>query len=104
MIKRIPNAATAICSGWMQIRGKRRWQSVDAGFPVSDHADWDGLLTAVKATEAEKVYVTHGSQATFSKYLNDIGIPSEEVLTEYGSNEDESSKDTTEDSKTVQAS
>jgi putative mRNA 3-end processing factor len=88
----------------MQIRGKRRWQSVDAGFPVSDHADWDGLLTAVKATEAEKVYVTHGSQATFSKYLNDIGIPSEEVLTEYGTNEDESSKESTEDSKTAQVS
>nr|WP_321222607.1 ligase-associated DNA damage response exonuclease [uncultured Psychroserpens sp.] len=89
MIKKIPNAATAICSGWMQVRGKRRWQSVDAGFPVSDHADWNGLLSAVKATEAEKVYVTHGSQATFSKYLNEIGIYSEEVKTEYGENEDE---------------
>ncbi|MGC6430855.1 MAG: ligase-associated DNA damage response exonuclease [Jejuia sp.] len=84
LLKRIPNAATAVCSGWMQIRGNRRWRSVDAGFPVSDHADWDGLLSAVKATEAEKVYVTHGSQATFSKYLNEIGIPSEEVKTEYG--------------------
>lgn len=89
MIKRIPNGATAICSGWMQIRGNRRWQSVDAGFPISDHADWNGLLNAVKATEAEKVYVTHGSQATFSKYLNEIGIPSEEVKTEYGSDEDD---------------
>ncbi|WP_299227837.1 ligase-associated DNA damage response exonuclease [uncultured Psychroserpens sp.] len=89
MIKRIPNAATAICSGWMQIRGNRRWQSVDAGFAVSDHADWNGLLTAVKATEAEKVYVTHGSQAAFSKYLNEIGIYSEEVKTEYGTDEDE---------------
>jgi len=94
MIKRIPNAATAICSGWMQIRGNKRWQSVDAGFPVSDHADWNGLLSAVKATEAEKVYVTHGSQAIFSKYLNEIGIPSEEVLTEYGLNEDESEAET----------
>lgn len=84
MIKRVPNMVTAICSGWMQIRGNRRWQSVDAGFPVSDHADWNGLLSAVKATEAEKVYVTHGSQATFSKYLNEIGIYSEEVKTEYG--------------------
>ncbi|MEY8849216.1 ligase-associated DNA damage response exonuclease [Psychroserpens sp. XS_ASV72] len=89
MIKRIPNAATAICSGWMQIRGNRRWQSVDAGFPVSDHADWSGLISAVKATEAEKVYVTHGSQATFAKYLNEIGIHAQEVKTEYGSNEDE---------------
>lgn len=84
LLKRIPNAATAICSGWMQIRGNRRWKAVDAGFAVSDHADWNGLLSAVKATEAEKVYVTHGSQATFSKYLNEIGIPSEEVKTEYG--------------------
>lgn len=84
LLKRIPNAATAVCSGWMQIRGNRRWRAVDAGFPVSDHADWNGLLSAVKATGAEKVYVTHGSQATFSKYLNEIGIPAAEVKTEYG--------------------
>ncbi|MGV8812535.1 MAG: ligase-associated DNA damage response exonuclease [Gelidibacter sp.] len=89
LLKKIPNAATAICSGWMQVRGNRRWQAVDAGFAVSDHADWNGLLSTVKATEAEKVYVTHGSQATFSKYLNEIGIPSAEVKTEYGSEEDD---------------
>ncbi len=100
MIKKIPNAATAICSGWMQIRGNKRWQSVDAGFPVSDHADWNGLLSAVKATEAEKVYVTHGSQAIFSKYLNEIGIYSEEVKTEYGSNEE----DTVDDANTKKES
>ena len=87
MLKRVPNAATAICSGWMQIRGNRRWKGVDAGFAVSDHADWNGLLSAIKATEAEKVYVTHGSQATFSKYLNEIGIESAEVKTEYGEDE-----------------
>lgn len=89
LLKKIPNAATAICSGWMQVRGNRRWQGVDAGFAVSDHADWNGLVSAVKASEAEKVYVTHGSQATFSKYLNEIGIPSAEVKTEYGSDEDD---------------
>ena len=87
MLKRIPNAATAICSGWMQIRGNKRWRGVDAGFAVSDHADWEGLLQAVNASEAEKVYVTHGSQATFAKYLNEIGIEAEEVITEYGDNE-----------------
>ena len=81
------DAATAICSGWMHIRGNRRWKGVDAGFAVSDHADWDGLLTAVKATEAEKVYVTHGSQAVFSKYLNEIGIEAYELKTEYGDDE-----------------
>lgn len=87
MLKKIPNAATAICSGWMHIRGNRRWKGVDAGFAVSDHADWEGLLTAVKATEAEKVYVTHGSQAVFSKYLNEIGIEAHELKTEFGDDE-----------------
>lgn len=84
MLKRVPNAATAICSGWMQIRGNKRWQAADADFVVSDHADWNGLLSAVKATEAEQVYVTHGSQAVFSKYLNEIGIKADELITEYG--------------------
>lgn len=87
MIKKVPNAATAICSGWMQIRGNRRWKSVDTGFPISDHADWDGLISAVKATQAEKVYVTHGSQANFAKYLNEIDIESFELKTEYGEEE-----------------
>lgn len=91
MIKKIPNAATAICSGWMHIRGNRRWKGVDAGFSISDHADWDGLLEAVKATGAEKVHVTHGSQAVFSKYLNEIGIEAYELKTEFG--EDEFAKD-----------
>ncbi len=93
LLKKIPNAATAICSGWMQIRGNRRWKGVDAGFAVSDHADWNGLLSAVKATKAEKVYVTHGSQAVFSKYLNEIGIESQEVVTEYGTEDNEDAKD-----------
>ena len=92
MLKRVPNAATAICSGWMQIRGNRRWKGVDAGFAISDHADWNGLLAAIKATEAEKVYVTHGSQATFSKYLNEIGIEAKELKTQYGDDELESSE------------
>lgn len=94
MLKKIPNAATAICSGWMQVRGNRRWKAVDAGFPVSDHADWNGLLQAVKLTEAEKVYVTHGSTATFSKYLNEIGINSAEVKTEYGHEEETETENT----------
>ncbi len=87
MLKRIPNAATAICSGWMQIRGNRRWRGVDAGFVISDHADWDGLLQTIKETEAEKVYVTHGYQAVLSKYLNEKGIYAKELNTLYGEEE-----------------
>ncbi|MFA4869172.1 MAG: ligase-associated DNA damage response exonuclease [Pedobacter sp.] len=83
-IKNLTNAATGVCSGWMQVRASRRWRSADAGFALSDHADWPGLLSAIKATEADKVFVTHGYTATFSKYLNEIGIAAEEVKTLYG--------------------
>ncbi|WP_316811519.1 ligase-associated DNA damage response exonuclease [Pedobacter heparinus] len=88
-IKNLTNAATGVCSGWMQVRASRRWRSADAGFALSDHADWPGLLSAIKATGAEKVFVTHGFSATFSKYLNEIGIESEEVTTQYGSEEED---------------
>ncbi|MEO6949592.1 MAG: ligase-associated DNA damage response exonuclease [Ginsengibacter sp.] len=81
--------SVGVCSGWMQVRGNLRRRNADAGFVLSDHADWPGLLYAVKATGAEKVYVTHGFQAAFSKYLNEIGIESGEVKTEYGEEKEE---------------
>jgi putative mRNA 3-end processing factor len=43
----------------------------------------------VKGTGAEKVFVTHGFQSTFSRYLNESGIQAAEVKTEYGTEEDE---------------
>lgn len=87
-MKRFSNYSTGVCSGWMQVRGNARRRNVDAGFAMSDHADWPGLIQAVKATSAEKVFVTHGFQAQFSRYLNENGIESAEVKTEYGNDED----------------
>ncbi len=88
IIRKIPNRATAICSGWMQVRGARRWRSADAGFAISDHADWQGLLTAVRETGAEKVYVTHGQTTVFARYLNEQGIMAQELRTEFGDEEE----------------
>lgn len=87
VMRKIPHIATAICSGWMQVRGARRWRSADAGFAISDHADWRGLIEVIQNTGAEKVYITHGQTAVFSKYLNEISIAAEEVKTEFGSEE-----------------
>ncbi len=81
--------SVGVCSGWMQVRGNARRRNVDAGFVLSDHADWDGLLSAVKATGAEKVFVTHGFQSAFSRYLNENGIAADEVKTGYGTEDDE---------------
>ena len=83
-LKRFHPYKTGVCSGWMQVRGNARRQNTDAGFALSDHADWQGLLSTVKATGASRVYVTHGFQSVFSRHLNETGIESYEVRTEYG--------------------
>ena len=86
-IKRFSPYEVGVCSGWMQVRGNFRRRNVDAGFALSDHADWSGLLSAIRATGAEKVFVTHGFQAALSRYLNEQGIEAAEVKTEFGEEE-----------------
>lgn len=88
-IKRFSPYAVGICSGWMQVRGNMRRKNADAGFVLSDHADWKGLITAVKNSGAEKVYATHGFQAAFSRYITEQGIEAAEVKTAYGTEEEE---------------
>jgi putative mRNA 3-end processing factor len=90
-MKRFEPLVTGMCSGWMQVRGAQRRRNADAGFALSDHADWPGLLGAIKATGASKVFVTHGYQSVFSRYLNETGIEAQEVVTQYGDDEAEDS-------------
>jgi putative mRNA 3-end processing factor len=88
-MKKFQPHSVGVCSGWMQVRGNARRRNVDAGFALSDHADWDGLLRTIKATGAGRVFVTHGFQSAFSRYLNEENIAlAAEVKTQYG-NEDE---------------
>ncbi|MEO7960329.1 MAG: ligase-associated DNA damage response exonuclease [Ginsengibacter sp.] len=89
-MKKFQPYSVGVCSGWMQVRGNVRRRNVDAGFSLSDHADWDGLLQTVKATGAERVFVTHGFQSAFSRYLNEENIAmAAEVKTQYGSEDEE---------------
>jgi len=64
-------AATASVSGWMRVRGRRRWQALDRGFVMSDHADWPGLLDAITNSGATRVGVTHGATETLARYLRE---------------------------------
>ena len=73
----------AMASGWMRVRGKRRWRSVATGFTLSDHADWPGLLAAIRATGASRVGVTHGSSAALARWLSERGTPAFIVPTRY---------------------
>jgi putative mRNA 3-end processing factor len=81
--RRFGRAEAAMVSGWMALRGVRRRRGLAAGFVMSDHADWDGLNTAIAATGAERVFVTHGYTAAFQRWLIEKGFDAAVVATEF---------------------
>ncbi len=82
-LRRFGPQSTGFASGWMLVRGARRQRAVDRGFVLSDHADWPELLTAIKSTEAETVYVTHGFAAEVVRYLNETGTHAVPLKTQF---------------------
>jgi putative mRNA 3-end processing factor len=76
--------STAFASGWMLIRGPRRRRGADRGFALSDHADWPGLVAAIRATGAARVLVTHGVIAPVVRWLNKNGWQAEALATHLG--------------------
>lgn len=86
-------------SGWMRVRGRRRWQSVDTGFVLSDHADWDGLLDTIKRSGAKRVGVTHGSSEALARYVREeMGLESFVVPTRFVGEGDGGSSESGDDS------
>ena len=81
--RRFGKMSVGMASGWMQIRGTRRRRSMDRGFILSDHVDWESLLQTVKETEAENVWVTHGYTDVVTRYLNEQGLNAKVVKTEF---------------------
>ena len=74
MIGKHLNFSSAFASGWMQIRKNRKRNSFDRGFSLSDHADWEGLLQAVKETEADNILITHGYSSQLTKWFCGYGL------------------------------
>ena len=92
-IRKMVPYVTASASGWMAFRGARRRRAVDKGFVLSDHCDWQGLLTSIEATGAEKIICTHGYTDIFSRYLKEQGYDARTEQTQYGEEENEITKE-----------
>ncbi|WP_353182500.1 ligase-associated DNA damage response exonuclease [Parapedobacter lycopersici] len=83
-MRRLGNYRVALCSGWMQLRGARRRRGVDKGFVLSDHCDFRQLNEAIDVTGAEHIYVTHGYESQFTRWVREErGLPAEIMNTLY---------------------
>jgi putative mRNA 3-end processing factor len=70
-------AHTARVSGWCAFAP---WalRGVDAGFPLSDHADFTGLLNFVEACAPQQVFTVHGAQHELAREIRKrLGIPAQ---------------------------
>ena len=82
-VKKLGRLSTGYASGWMSFRGARRRRAVDRAFVMSDHADWQGLLSAIKASGCENIVTTHGYTEIFAQYLREQGWNARTEKTQY---------------------
>jgi putative mRNA 3-end processing factor len=51
-----------MASGWMRIRQRARQRGAELPLVISDHADWDELLSTIEEVNAPEIWITHGRE------------------------------------------
>jgi putative mRNA 3-end processing factor len=67
------DALTVGFSGWAVDSSFRFRGGYDEAFVLSDHADFDELVSVVEAVDPERVYTTHGSADALARHLTNRG-------------------------------
>jgi Cft2 family RNA processing exonuclease len=65
---------SAAITGWAMDSSCRYRSGTDAAFPLSDHADYDGLLELVRLVQPKKVFTIHGFTRDFAQTLRAQGV------------------------------
>ena len=60
-------------TGWAKDEATKYRLGVDHALPLSDHADYDQLVEAVRRVEPQEVFCTHGPPE-FADHLRDLGF------------------------------
>lgn len=75
-VQRAAPLKVAALTGWGE---RAKGPRVDAVFPLSDHADYDGLIELVERVRPKKTYVVHGYAEEFAADLTARGYEAEAV-------------------------
>ncbi len=65
---------TTAITGWAMDSSCRYRSGTDTAFPLSDHADYDGLLELVKRVQPKRVFTVHGFTREFAQTLRAQGV------------------------------
>lgn len=74
------NAVTVGFSGWALANWYRYSSNLDYVLPLSDHCDFNELVSIVKACNPSKVYTFHGYSVELAAELNVLGYDAEPLI------------------------
>ena len=73
-LKKEYGAILVAFSGWALGGGYKYTMGADYSFPLSDHCDYEELISLVQAVSPEMVYTVHGFAAEFARDLKRMGF------------------------------
>jgi putative mRNA 3-end processing factor len=73
-LKALPRRSTAVLTGWAMEPNTAARYGADVAFPLSDHADFDGLCKYAEQTGAEEVITHHGFAEDLATALRGRGM------------------------------
>ena len=68
-IKQFKKLSLSFASGWMFSDNARKRKGLDAGFALSDHADWNEIINVIRSSGATKVGLHHGRTKILSDWI-----------------------------------
>ena len=72
--RRMNEPVLAMASGWMTIKQRARQRGIELPLVISDHADWDELLSTIRDTGAGEIWVTHGREDALVHWCQTQGL------------------------------
>ena len=88
--RRFNDPVVAFASGWMRVRARARQRGVELPLVISDHADWEALLTTIAETGCSKLLVTHGEADALVHWARGQGLEAEPLhILGYGEEDDD---------------
>jgi putative mRNA 3-end processing factor len=72
--RRLAEPVVCVASGWMRVRQRAKQGGVELPLVISDHADWDELLTTIDEVGAPEIWVTHGREEALIHAAEQRGI------------------------------
>ncbi len=75
--RRMAEPISVLASGWMRIRARARQSGVELPLVISDHSDWDELVTTIDEVGAPEIWVTHGREEALVHHCRSLGLKAE---------------------------